>query len=81
MSIFFEKTPSISILQETLAKIDSVLIKTLPEHCLSYSNGFFHTLKVAITRTVQISHDECFEYQKALRTSPHAHATLAKVIF
>ncbi|CAF0789577.1 unnamed protein product [Adineta ricciae] len=65
---------------EELAKIDTVLIKTLPQHCLSYSHGFFHTMKLVFTRTVQASHNECLEYQKALRNVPHAHATLAKAV-
>ncbi|CAF1140918.1 unnamed protein product [Adineta ricciae] len=65
---------------EELAKIDTVLIKTLPQHCLSYSHGFFHTMKLIFTRTVQAPHDDCLEYQKALRNIPHARATLAKAV-
>ncbi|CAF1312742.1 unnamed protein product [Adineta steineri] len=65
---------------DSLAEVDATLIKTLPEHCLSYSHGFFHNLKTAISRTVQVPHDDCVEYQKALRRLPHADATLIKGI-
>ncbi|CAF1408560.1 unnamed protein product [Adineta steineri] len=70
----------LGLYMDSLAEVDATLIKTLPEHCLSYSHGFFHNIKTAIFRTVQVPHDDCVEYQKALRRLPHTYATLIKGI-
>ncbi|CAF4828923.1 unnamed protein product [Rotaria sp. Silwood2] len=37
-------------------------------------------MHTALTRTIQVSHNECFEYQKALRAMPHTQVILIQGI-
>jgi hypothetical protein len=56
-------------------------MKKLPKHCQGQSMGFFDTAKAYLGRFVQLPHDECFEFHKALRATPHAQVTPVQVDF
>lgn len=54
-------------------------MKKLPKHCQGHSVGFFDMVKAKLGRFVQIPVDECFEYHKALRATPHSQVTPVQV--
>ncbi|CAF1483529.1 unnamed protein product [Rotaria sordida] len=68
------------VVQEAHAKIDHILLKKLPKHCLTDSQGFLRGIKSHITSWFSSQTDECLEYRKASRAVPHAQATVVQAM-
>ncbi|CAF1361919.1 unnamed protein product [Adineta steineri] len=64
-----------TLYQEAQAKVDEVLMKKLPKHCQGQSMGFFDMIKSKLGNFVQLPTNECLEYHKALRATPHSQVT------
>ncbi|UJR21691.1 hypothetical protein I4U23_024768 [Adineta vaga] len=64
-----------TLYQDAQAKVDEVLMKKLPKHCQGQSMGFFDMVKAKLGRFVEIPSNECLEYHKALRSTPHSQVT------
>jgi hypothetical protein len=56
-------------------------MKKLPKHCQGQSMGVFDMIKAKLGRFVQLPVNECFEYHKALRATPHSQVTPVQVTF
>ena len=54
-------------------------MKKLPKHCQGHTMGLFDTAKAFLSRFVQIPVDECLQYHKALRATPHSLVTPVQV--
>ncbi|CAF3311860.1 unnamed protein product [Rotaria socialis] len=66
--------------QEAQAKVDVVLMKQLPKHCITGSKGFFWAIISYFSGFVQLPVNECLDYQKALHAIPHTQATPIQAI-
>ncbi|CAF1141284.1 unnamed protein product [Rotaria sordida] len=64
-----------TLYQEAQAKVDEVLMKKIPKHCQGHSMGIWDSVKSYFGRFVQLPTNECFEYHKALRATPHSQVT------
>ncbi len=54
-------------------------MKKLPKHCQGQSMGFFDMIKAKLGGFVQLPTNECLEYHKALRATPHSQVTPVQV--
>lgn len=55
-------------------------MKKIPKHCQGQSMGVFDMIKAKLGRFVELPSNECLEYHKALRASPHAQVTPIQVV-
>ncbi len=56
-------------------------MKKIPKHCQGQSMGVFDMITAQVGRFFKIPVNECFEYHKALRATPHAQVTIVQVDF
>ena len=56
-------------------------MKKLQKHCQGQSMGIFDTIKAQFGRWFQLPVNDCFEYHKALRATPHSQVTPVQVDF
>lgn len=54
-------------------------MKKLPKHCQGQSMGIFDMVKSKLGRFVQLPVNECYDYHKALRTTPFSQVTPVQV--
>ncbi len=54
-------------------------MKKLPKHCQGQAMGFFDMIKAKLGGFVQLPTNECLEYHKALRATPHSQVTPVQV--
>ncbi|CAF1304044.1 unnamed protein product, partial [Didymodactylos carnosus] len=60
---------------EAQAKVDGVLMKKMPKHCQGHSMGLFDIIKYKFGGLLSIPKDECLEFHKAMRATPHSQVT------
>jgi hypothetical protein len=65
------------IFQEAQAKIDSELMKGLPENC--QNRPTLSKIKNYFISFIASPDDDCLDYHKAIRGIPHAQATFSQV--
>ena len=56
-------------------------MKQLPKHCQGQPMGIFDSVKASVAHFLKLPVDECLEYHKALRTTPHSLVTPVQVDF
>jgi len=54
-------------------------MKKLPKHCQGQPMGIFDMIKAKLGRFVAVPTNECLEYHKALRATPHSQVTPVQV--
>ncbi|CAF4893807.1 unnamed protein product [Rotaria sp. Silwood1] len=64
-----------TLYQEAQAKVDEVLMKKIPKHCQGQSMSVWDIMKSKFGRFFQVPTNECLEYYKALRATPHSQVT------
>jgi hypothetical protein len=61
--------------------VDEILMKKMPKHCQGQTMGIFDIIKEKLGRFVQLPVNECLEYHKAVRATPHSQVTPVQVEF
>lgn len=56
-------------------------MKKIPKHCQGHSMGIFDYIKSGFGRFFHLQTNECLEYYKALRATPHSQVTPVQVSF
>ncbi|CAF1227905.1 unnamed protein product [Rotaria sp. Silwood1] len=69
-----------TLYQEAQAKVDEVLMKKIPKNCQGQSMGVWDIIKSNLGRFFQVPTNECLEYYKALRATPHSQVIPVQAI-
>ncbi|CAF1469922.1 unnamed protein product [Rotaria magnacalcarata] len=69
-----------TLYQEAQAKVDEVLMKKIPKHCQGHPLGVWDYVKSGFGRFFLVQTNECLEYHKALRATPHSQVTPVQAV-